>query len=738
MLNHILCYFCLECTNVDATMITSKNILPLLFIAFIAMQSRANIDSLRHAYDTQKGEEKIITGIKLAEELIEEPGALYALSKELLTFTEKQSSRSILHAKVLRSLSDAYYYLDSLQLSVVYARKAIEVAEKLTPLDSQFLGSICNNVGLTMQNTTDKHMSIHYLHKAIEYLNETPFVIDMADAKSNLATYFHSRGNYEEAIRLYQEVYQLDLKTGNRNKQSSSLNSLGRMYVDWGKHEIGLDFYMRSIALLDTVQDRRMLGVRYNNVGMVYQIMGAHNEAIQWIEKAKHIEEPYGQTPRLAARYFNLGNSYMALRDREKAQDNFEKAEAIFVRSEMDPQLSKVYGSLGQLYLYRNEHQLAETYLLKSKYHAVEGGSLPELSNCYKHLYEYYKQTGNYRESLHYFELHGQAEDSIFNIKVSEQVEEMQAQYQSQQKEAEIARLESENELNRKEIQFRKRERNLAVAGILGLLLVAVGMYFLLSTVKRQEQKLALQNKELDRLNKTLNRLFAILSHDLRNATAAYQSSAKVIQYHLEKGNPEKLIPIAADIQTNAKNVSTMLENLLHWSVMQLKGVEPKKEQIDIKDEIEKILSLFTDEASKKSNVIEVDTDEDSTAWCDRESFALIMRNLIGNALKFTTNGKVTISSTMNDGHVTLTVRDTGCGIPDEMKESILTLQNEKVRTGTGGEKGTGLGLMMVAHHVAKNGGTIRIESTEGNGSSFYVQLLSKNHLEPTLKDLQT
>jgi light-regulated signal transduction histidine kinase (bacteriophytochrome) len=81
----------------------------------------------------------------------------------------------------------------------------------------------------------------------------------------------------------------------------------------------------------------------------------------------------------------------------------------------------------------------------------------------------------------------------------------------------------------------------------------------LFSTVKKQKAKLSEQNLELDRLNKTLNRLFAIISHDLRNATAAYQSSAKVIQHHLERGQPEKLLPIAAEINANAGNLSTML-----------------------------------------------------------------------------------------------------------------------------------------------------------------------------------
>jgi signal transduction histidine kinase len=451
--------------------------------------------------------------------------------------------------------------------------------------------------------------------------------------------------------------------------------------------------------------------------------MGRYNEAIKWIEKAKNIDEAEGPSQRLATRYFNLGNCYMALKDYKQSKFYLEKSEAILDQTEYYSQASKVYASLGQLYMIIGSDDKAGICLLKSKELAEKGGTLPEKSNCYDLLYQYNKKFKRFDEALQFYELHTEAEDSIFNLKVSKQVEEMEAQYQTKQKEAEISRLEQENELKIKELSFRKRERNWAIAGAL-LFLIAAGSFFLLfSTVKKQKAKLSEQNLELDRLNKTLNKLFAIISHDLRNATAAYQSSAKVIQHHLEKGQPEKLLPIASEINANAKNLSSMLENLLQWSVMQLKGIKPRKEQLQSKDELEKIVELVRNDAVKKENAINIDSSADHSFYCDRESFSLIVRNLVGNAIKFTSKGEISITTEQTGQKTILTIHDTGCGMSKQMVERIFKNNKENIRQGTSGEKGTGLGLLMVKEHVNRNGGTISVESEEGKGTTFTVSL---------------
>jgi len=705
----------MKLTNLPFTLLIMV-ILPLLF-AF------SSVDSLEQLYAKQKGLSKIEIGLKLCDSLSEEPEQQIAFTKSLLLLANNELPNSIQLARIHRKLSDSYLSLDSIEQSNQQLLRAIEIAEKQINLDTVFIADAYNELGLNYNELGNNITAKEYLILSIDLFEKVGSSDDVANAKSDLAIVFHAQGNYSEAIALLNEVYQMDLAAGDKRSQSSSLNNIGRMYVDWKKYETGLEYYFRSVQLLDTIADKEVLGIRYNNIGMVYQLMAKHRDAITWLEKARKIDEKEKNSIKLGIRHFNLGNSYLALRDFQNARINLEKSLAIFSNSNMYSRISKVYGSLGSLYQQEGNFPKAEEHLLRSLEMAEKGENIPEISIGYSKLYQFYKQTGNLKKALDYFELHTAAKDSIYNLQASKQIEELEAQYQNEKKEAEITRLEKENELKIKELSFRQRERNWAIAGALLFLIAAGSFFFLFSTVKKQKAKLSEQNLELDRLNKTLNRLFAIISHDLRNATAAYQSSAKVIQHHLEKGQPEKLLPIASEINANAGNLSSMLENLLQWSVLQLKGIKPRKEQLLGKDEIEKNVEQIKSDAAKKENSINIDSSNDHSFYCDRESFSLIFRNLVGNANKFTTKGAITITSEQTAYNTIVTIRDTGCGMSKQMVEGIFRNDNENIRQGTLGEKGTGLGLIMVKEHVEKNGGSITVESEEGKGTTFTVSL---------------
>jgi signal transduction histidine kinase/Tfp pilus assembly protein PilF len=692
----------------------------------------SGVDSLEKQFANQIGLKKVETGLQILDSMADDPEQQITFAKSLLLLANNELPNSIQQAKIYRKLSDSYLLLDSLEQSNQQLLRAIEISLKLPKFDTVFIADAYSELGVNYNELGDNITAKKYLIISIDLFEKAGKSDDVANVKSDLAIVFHAQGNYSEAIALLNEVYQMDLTSGDKRSQSSSLNNIGRMYVDWKKYETGLEYYKRSVQLLDTIADFEVLGIRYNNIGMVYQLMEKHREAITWFEKAQKIDEKEKNSIRLGIRYFNIGNSYLALKNYQKARINLEESLAIFINSNMHSRISKVYGSLGSLYMQEGDFVKAEEHLLHSLEMAEKGGNIPEISICYSKLYQFYKQTGNLKKALDYHEFYTVAKDSIYNLQASKQIEELEAQYQNEKKEAEISRLEKENDLKIKELTFRKRERNWAIAGAFLFFVAAGSFFYLFSTVKKQKAKLSEQNLELDRLNKTLNRLFAIISHDLRNATAAYQSSAKVIQHHLERGQPEKLLPIAAEINANAGNLSTMLENLLQWSVIQMKGLSPRREILPIAEEVEKITSLYKTDAEKKGNNITIDVAPDHEIYCDRESFSLILRNLIGNANKFTSNGEITIASKKEGQSMILIVRDTGCGMTEKMKNEIFSNHKENVRNGTSGEKGTGLGLIMVKEHVEKNGGSIVVESNSeadqgGNGTTFVLHLPSEH-----------
>lgn len=704
-------------------MIGTEKFACLAIFVFLNYNLFAQTDSLKNIYKVQKGDEKFATGLLICEGLVDNPEAYLSFSKDFCNLTINDGKTNMFDVLAMRHVADAYYYADSMEQSAMSLERAIAIAENVVNRDSFIIAQIYNDLSVFYLEDGRLAESKQLLQKAIAYLENSDSLDVIADTKTNLAILYHTEGNYENAITWFNEVYQIDLKTGNQKNQSSSLNNLGRIFVDWGKYETGIEHYKNAIALLDTITDKALLSVRYNNLGMAYQLMGLHNEAILWLKKALQIEEHFGKSLRLAVRYNNLANSYMALNEYETTLEYFEKAKDLFMPSGQWPQISKILGNMGVLYQKTGKLGEAEAAFLNSVEYAQKAKLIPELSIAYERLYLYYKTVKQAEKALHFHELFVETKDSIFNIQVSEQVEQMEALYQNRQKQSEIERLEAENELKKREITLKNRQRNGAIAGVALLLLVIVIMYKLYTLLRKQKGRLAAQNIELDRLNKSLNRLFAIISHDLRNATASYQSSAKIISHYLNKGEPEKLLPLSAEIDNNARNLSNMLENLLLWSVSQLNGFVPNPEKVGIKPLVDTVGDMLKSEIERKDNTLEVLIEPDCEVYCDSESLSLIVRNLVGNACKFTQNGTIKVRTADNGTFCDILFEDTGRGIEAEKIEQLFRFTGEKPTQGTLGEKGTGLGLVLVAEHVRKNWGSIKVESELGKGTIFTVSL---------------
>jgi len=693
-----------------------------LWFLFDPYCTQAQTKSLLDIYHTQKGVKKIETGLQICDSLLEKPEEHLKFSLKLAKNAEKNIPNTMLLARIYRSIGDAYYYLNDLDRSNEFLLLAINTSETSNSVDTAFVGGLYNDLGINYQDLDQFTESKNALNKAIQLLSGKKHLSILADAKSNLATLYHQAGKFADAIRYFKEAYEIDKKVGDPVRQSSSLNSLGRMYVDWGKYKTGLEYYFRSAELLDSVKNSDMLAIRYNNIGMTYQLQGNHPEAIRWIEKAKVIEEKSGKSNKLGIRYFNLGSSYMALKDYKQAKILFEKSYDIFSSFNLTQEQSKITASLGQLYFDQGNYKKAFSYFLQSEKFAQESGFLPEKSNVYFKLYQYFKQTGDYKNALKYFDLHVNAKDSIFNLNAAKQIEELEIQYQTAQKELEITKLETTNELNQKEISFRKRERNIATFGFLILAFFLLMLYRLFTTVKKQKKVLDGQNKELEKLNGIQNQIFSIISHDFRSITSSYMASAKIIEHYLNKGQPEKLLPIASEIGKNSKNLSSMLENLLQWAVLKRKGFEPAKNLITVKDYVKQAAGLLKDQFEAKNNALIINA-ADEKVFCDPESLSIILRNIMANANKFTQDGNITIDVRSENNFSYIKITDSGTGMDQKTINTLFQPGKDKTRQGTAGEKGTGIGLLLVTEHLKENFGEIKVSSEAGKGTCFEIKL---------------
>jgi PAS domain S-box-containing protein len=237
-------------------------------------------------------------------------------------------------------------------------------------------------------------------------------------------------------------------------------------------------------------------------------------------------------------------------------------------------------------------------------------------------------------------------------------------------------------------------------------------------------------NAELKRLNAEKDKFFSILAHDLRSPFSAFLGFTDILVEGIDTLPAEMIKSIGVSMKESANNLYSLLENLLQWSRMQQASVTYNPESFILKNKILDTIEPLLINSNNKVIDVRYDIESDLTVFADMNMFETIIRNLFTNAVKFTPKeGSIIISATDTDSLYTeLCFRDTGIGMNREMVDNLFRLDVKSSRPGTEGELSSGLGLILCKEYAEMNGGSIRVESEPGNGSSFYIRLKKTDH----------
>ena len=238
-----------------------------------------------------------------------------------------------------------------------------------------------------------------------------------------------------------------------------------------------------------------------------------------------------------------------------------------------------------------------------------------------------------------------------------------------------------------------------------------------LGTLKKTEMNLRESNV-------TKNKLFSIISHDLRSPFNSILGFANLLLKNHKQYDEVKIEEYLKVVDNSAKQTYKLLDNLLNWARTQTDGFvfNPKKQSLE-KILIE-LIKLEKNNAEIKNIELSYNLSEDINIYADYNMMEIILRNLISNALKFThINGEVTIDAKQDTDNVIISVSDTGVGIKQEVLQEIFEISQKKSTVGTEDEKGTGLGLVLCKEFVEKHDGKIWVESEIGKGSKFIFSI---------------
>lgn len=501
-------------------------------------------------------------------------------------------------------------------------------------------------------------------------------------------------------------------------KRTNDYRYLARCYNILGvisEHQrIGNPFEIYSNALFFAKKSNDWTAINdiYSILSTYFYYLGKYKEAEKYIVLAMEISKKNDIDV-----WFSNGLDYCSLL---VGQD--KRIEAITFAKKMDAEKHKLKKSKGE-FVYLNDVGRLETIL--KNYSEAEKKYLQSLAiekNKPKvdtfHLYFIFRNLeGLYLEQGAYKKAH-QASKNLMEVSLW-----LKDKRQTQDSKLQMTKLKANLDIEKKEVEIAFLEEQqqqqrifLIVIGVAVLLLITFLIF-----MQRNRKKIQLQKDTLVELNATKDKLFAILSHDLRSPVASLKNYMMLINWGAL--SQSEFAESTKRLNTQLSNVGNSLDNALNWSISQMDGMKPNLVKVNVSEIIEEKISILLHTQEAKQIKIKNQVSPIAEVMFDKNHFRIIIRNLLQNALKFTDFGGKIVCDLRKEGSTAIiTITDDGIGIAKDKLKSLFELGKNDSTLGTSQEQGTGLGLVLVKELIELNGGKISVESEFGKGTTFSIK----------------
>lgn len=239
------------------------------------------------------------------------------------------------------------------------------------------------------------------------------------------------------------------------------------------------------------------------------------------------------------------------------------------------------------------------------------------------------------------------------------------------------------------------------------------------------------REKELKELNSTKDTLLSVISHDLKTPFFNIMGLGELLLSNYDEYDEEMIKELITNMVDASRVTHNLLDNLLNWTRVQTGKIKFEPNYFDLKEVIQETMQLIASQAKSKEVKCNYEISERCGVYADLNMTHAILRNLLTNAIKYTSRGgNVSIKVDKSDRFAQIDIIDTGVGMPEKKVKSLFASNEFTSTPGTEQEPGTGFGLVLTHEFVLKNNGEISVESVEGEGTTFRFTLpLSQDSL---------
>lgn len=595
--------------------------------------------------------------------------------------------------------------------------------------------------------------TLYYAQQALELARKINDKKWVGRSYYSIGVGHHIKGNFDTAVDYYEQGIPLARASNDQKGLARLYNNLG--LVDWtqGNLRTGLNYFLKSFKIDEALGDSSGMVTSINNIGLIHRSLNEHQEALNYFLQALDIMQEVGGDFRLSQLHNNLGMSYNVLEKYDTSLYHYQKslkyadlanancykanplvgiADLLQNNPDTDPDTLIYYGVqavrvseecglpkirsgamilLGEAYNMNRDHKKAEESYLSGLQLATAAKIEQNMKDASERLYKLYKIQERWEEAFTMLEIFEATKSTLQSKEKIREVARLEAEFTAdQEKQWLLAQQENER------LNYEREKSQYMIFGLVSLFLVV-----LLAIIYRREKlnsnTLIKKNKVISELSSFKNELTQMIAHDIKNPLNSIIALSGQVEEKVGK-----------DITKAGEAILRLITNMLDVEKFEDTTPELRLESVTLSDLFKEAKLAVELLLHDKSIRLQIDLDKEGKVTIDREMMVRVLINLLSNAIKYSpSNSVIQIESQVvtidYQEYVRIGVIDQGTGIPEKDQPYLFQKFYQMEARKSGLTASTGLGLTFCKMAVNAHDGSISVESTVDEGTSFWITL---------------
>ena len=600
-----------------------------------------------------------------------------------------------------------------------------------------------NNTERARNHTHLKDSIAHYREKGKELRNSSKFVeaidthkhglalaeqahdtLEIVQALNNIGTDYRRMGILDEASLFHYRALNLNSQYSDKESKTTkknevvSLNGIGNILITMGDFNLADSIFRRALVGEEAIGSIVGMAINYANIGSIFSNTNRSDSALHYYQLSMEANKKAGSKLGISICHTHIGEIYEKNKDTRKAINEYQEAYKL-MKGEGDRwHALESCIALANLYIKNNMTSKAATYIEEARLTAEQINSKEHLAKVYHLSYKMSQNKADYANALKYLEKSNEYSDSVLNEKNQKHLQNLMVQYERQSKKYEIDRL--ENELNTEKLNY----TFMAFAAMVVVSILLTVLVLTLNKARRQQKRakedITKAYEETKRALEVKTSFMKSIKHEIRTPLNGIMGFSQVMA-SLVSDN-EQLKQTSDIIEMQCTQLTKIIDTILDYA--DIDSLMPKSTDVNIDTIVHEVLANI---ANTKEPNVEVHYNTSQKGFImktDKDLLSKALYLILDNAAKFTKKGHIDVNTAYDYGIMTVTISDTGCGVPAEKTEWVFE-QFTKIDEFI---PGMGMGLTLCRAIVTRLEGLVYIDKEYIGGCKVVIKLPIKQY----------